>query len=161
MSGVSIDTSPARSQTDLDTVFDGGQAFLDRISEFERAKKSHDKAAKNAADRISAAEQRERESEEVERAAKAQAEQIIADANAHGAEMSRLIDAARKQLDQDRGAHARAVAKNAAEVTEKLVELGRAKQEAEQRQQKLDARLAKLDAALVAASRDLQRGSNF
>jgi hypothetical protein len=140
MSGVSIDTSPAPSRTDLDTVFDGGQAFLHRISEFDRAKKSHDKAAKNAADRVSAAEQREREADEVVRSARAQAEQIIAEANAHGAEMSRLVDAARRRLDQDRDAHAQTVAQSAAKVAAKLVELEQVQQAAEQRQSELNAK---------------------
>jgi hypothetical protein len=146
MSGVSVDVESPRSE--LDVAFAGGQGFIDRIIRLEKAKAAHDESAKAAGDRISVAEQREQRADEIVKAAKAQAAQIIAEANGHAAELGRLSDADRKQLESDRERHGRAAASKSAELEQAQHEAAKAKADAEQLQKKLTTKLAALNAAI-------------
>jgi hypothetical protein len=144
MSGVSIDTAP--QPREIDIVFEGGQGFVDRIVEINNARAAHDRAAKDADRRKAEAEERER-----------QADAIIGAANAHAAELARLTEASRKELEDDRRTHEQQVSQHAAAHAAKLAELEKdqqaaraAKLTADQRRAELDARFAKVDAALRA-----------
>jgi hypothetical protein len=144
MGGVSIDTA-APQPRELDIVFQGGQGFLDRIAAIANAREAHDRAARNADRRMAEAEAREK-----------QADAIIAAANAHAAELARLTEASRKELEDDRRTHEQQVSQHAAAHAAKLAELEKdqqaaraAKLTADRRQAELDAKFEKINAALT------------